>query len=183
LILIHPWPGGANRKPKRWPHENWVELIRTLCGEGWCMAITGAGDDIAPSAELASATGLPAERCFSIAGRFDLLHLASLIRRAALVISVDTGIMQLAAALDARLISLHGPTLSSRWGPRNANAIAIDATHPAAGYVSLGYERHPEADEIMSTIRVAQVLSAARLLLERAPARRGAAPAEVSDPR
>jgi heptosyltransferase I len=57
-----------------------------------------------------------------------------------MVVSVDTGIMHLAAALGVPVIGLHGPTSSKRWGPIGRNADAIDSPDPGAGYLYLGFE-------------------------------------------
>ena len=87
------------------------------------------------------------------------------MRRSSLVISVDTAILHLAAALDCRVIGLHGPTLSRRWGAKSSGAVSIDSPHPAAGYISFGFERHSEEYEIMRAIPVDTVYRTAQSIL------------------
>jgi heptosyltransferase I len=82
-----------------------------------------------------------------------------------LLITVDTGILHLAAALDTRVLALHGPTASKRWGARNPNSASLDANHPSRGYMSLGFERHPDELRIMPTLSPDVVLEAARQIL------------------
>jgi heptosyltransferase I len=75
-----------------------------------------------------------------------------------MVVSVDTGIMHLAAALDMPVIGLHGPTSSKRWGPIGRNAVAIDSSDPRAGYLYLGFERSVDPPPCMEAISYEKVL-------------------------
>ena len=53
----------------------------------------------------------------NLAGRTPLRVLAALLRRAAVMVTVDSGPMHLAAALGTPLVALFGPTDPSRTGP------------------------------------------------------------------
>lgn len=162
LILCHISPGGSRAHDKKWPDERWVELVRRLADDGFATGFTGAsGDEAAVEAVLRAANLLPSA-AFSLCGSLSLRELAQVLRAARLLITVDTGILHLASALEVPLVALHGPTRSWRWGARSNVAISLDAAHVGAGYIHLGFERHPLAAEIMKTISVDLVHEAAR---------------------
>lgn len=165
-ILVHPWPGGSRADAKRWPLVRWVELIRALRGRGFTIGITGAAEDATGAMALLSEVGDPGDRVFSVAGQWRLSQLAWALQRVRLFISVDTGVMHLASVLGAPVLALHGPTAPGRWGPRGERARAIASHHPAAGYLSLGFERHPEALAIMEAISTFEVISVTDAMLQ-----------------
>jgi Glycosyltransferase family 9 (heptosyltransferase) len=83
------------------------------------------------------------------------------MRHAKLVITIDTGVLHLAAAVNANIVALHGPTRSACWGARNPRATSLDSTHFVAGYLRYGYERHPLGHETMLAHTVEGVARAA----------------------
>lgn len=176
LILMHAAAGGSRAKQKSWPVDHWAALARRAVGEGWVVAFTGAPADRDAVARIVAAAGLPESRCLSLAGRLDLIELAYALVHARLLVTVDTGVAHLAAALDCRVVGLHGPTRFSRWGACNPRAIGLDAPHPASGYINYGFETHPDGDEIMASLTVDRVSEAmfSELAAEEAlPALRG----------
>src|SRR5207245_7280608 len=58
-------------------------------------------------------------------GRLSLGELLALLRRAALVVSNDTGPTHLAAAQGAPVVGLFGPNTPVLYGPRSAYALAL----------------------------------------------------------
>jgi ADP-heptose:LPS heptosyltransferase len=168
LVLIHTQPGGSRARAKRWPEEYWAEVARTLCDDGWHVGLTGVGVDEGPVDSLLERVDRP-ERCFSLCNKLSFVDLAALLLRAPLLITVDTGILHLASALDANVLALHGPTASTRWGARNPKGASLDAPHPSRGYLSLGFERHPDEFAIMQTLSPATVLEVARRILHAPP--------------
>src|SRR5438132_9376511 len=63
-----------------------------------------------------------AENCVELTNQTSLLQLIRLIRVARFVISVDSGPMHIAAAVNNRLLSIHTWTNPRRVGPYNSNA-------------------------------------------------------------
>jgi heptosyltransferase-2 len=76
--------------------------------------------------------------------------LGAIMKRAALTICNDTGVMHIAGAVGANCCALFGPTEPSRWKPINENVVAVRA-----------------ADEGIGSVSVEEVLAAAVQLLER----------------
>ncbi len=173
LILCHVSPGGSRAREKSWPAQYWAELARRLAARGYVLGFTGSDADAERVRAVLDRAALPAQSAFSLCGRLDLRQLAGALCRARLLVSVDTGPLHLAAALNAPVVGLHGPTRAARWGSRSTRAIGLDSPHPAAGRISLGFETSPAGGEIMAALRVDAVEEAVLHALEAAPAGRG----------
>ena len=88
-----------------------------------------------------------------------------MLARARAVVSVNTGVMHLAAAAGAPTIALNGPTSATRWGPVGANVVSVDSELPGCGYLNLGFEYDGQRTDCMLGISVDRVAAA---VLERA---------------
>ncbi len=161
LVLCHPSAGGSRAADKAWPVENWAELARRLVSEGWQVGFTGAPADASLVQMIMAEAALPSTQVFSLCGKASLAQLGDLLQRARLLITIDTGVLHLGAAVDAKILALHGPTRSGRWGARTANATSLNSAHPAAGYILYGYEAHPQGHETMLAHTVDNVANAA----------------------
>lgn len=90
------------RAAKLWPDANWTELVRRLGRAGYaCILPWGSGEERARSERLAA--GNPAA---IVPPRFALDDMSALIARAEFVVSVDTGLMHLAAALSRPVVGI-----------------------------------------------------------------------------
>lgn len=168
LVLMHLMPGGSAARQKSWPADRWAELARRLVERGWTVGFTGADADRDAIASVLKSANLPADRCLSLAGRLNLAELSYVLSRSRLLVTVDTGVAHLAAALDCAVVGLHGPTTFARWGAWNARSIGVESRHPAAGYINYGFERHPQGDEIMACLSVDAVSDAVLGKLDKA---------------
>lgn len=168
-VAVHPWASGFNFAAREWPLERWIALIRRICATGRTVLITGGPADQTRSAELAiSCPGLPVE---SIAGTWSLPELAAILRHADAVVSVNTGVMHLAAILDVPLVALHGPTSRRRWGPIGSHSVALaPASGAQAEFLNLGFEYPGGVVDCMATISVDEVFEALQTQLTTAEA-------------
>ncbi len=112
LVVLNP---NARWETKRWSLERFVALANRLVEklDVYCVFIGGPGDEgaiqrLVPSGE---------ERIHSLAGRTSLPELASLLQRACLMITCDSGPMHLAVAMGTEVVALFGPTDPLRTGP------------------------------------------------------------------
>jgi ADP-heptose:LPS heptosyltransferase len=111
------------------------------------VIFTGGAQD-APATEAFLARHIPAaylekKLIRSIAGKIplpDLPDVASCLRRADAVVSVNTGIMHLAAIAGAPTISLEGPTNPLRWGPCGPKTRPLLPEKGRSAYLYLGFE-------------------------------------------
>jgi ADP-heptose:LPS heptosyltransferase len=124
---------------KMWPESNWVTLIDHVTGCGMPVVLTGSRQDREHLENLRNNCHTPS-LIENTAGRLSLVEIAELLASSTAVVSVDTGIMHLAAALDCRLVALFGATSPLRWGPLNAHARVLYSHRDCSPCVSLGLE-------------------------------------------
>lgn len=167
LVLCHISPGGSQADSKRWPVSHWVELVRRLASDGFVVGFTGTQADVSAAQAVLSAAHLPPEAALSLCGAMSLGELAGALRKARLLITVDTGVLHIASALNANTVALHGPTRSWRWGARSPATISLDAPHPAAGFIHFGFETNDQGAATMRTLSVECVYNAAKVALQR----------------
>lgn len=108
FVLACPFAGGTMEKmDKHWPH--FQPLVTALLDRGWPVLVCpGPGEAGEVEGWDERLVVMPDVRLGPLGG---------LSRRAALVISNDTGPGHLAAAVDAPLISVLGPTPPAQWAP------------------------------------------------------------------
>jgi heptosyltransferase I len=118
-VLLHPGAGWAN---KRYPPAWWgqaAQLLQERTGIPTWIATARGEEDLAAEVERESggaARTVPA---------LDLPTLASLIRRARLMMGGDTGPTHMAQALGTPVLMLMGPTDPERHGPYGAPERAL----------------------------------------------------------
>ncbi len=111
LIAINP---RATWETKQWGQEQFALLADKLVEEGNNVVFTGSTDD---RDEVEKIISHMHNRCINLAGETSLKSLAALYKKAAVVISTDTGPMHIAAAVDTPVVALFGPTAPWRTGP------------------------------------------------------------------
>lgn len=110
-------PGALYGPAKRWPAARFSELGRELSARGLRVRLCGGESDRAVCDEVAAS--LPGAEV--LAGRTSLAEQAALCAAARLVVSNDSGLAHLAAAVGSPTVAIFGST-SSSWtaplGPR-----------------------------------------------------------------
>jgi ADP-heptose:LPS heptosyltransferase len=158
VVIFHPWASGFRSNLKEWPTEGWVALARAIIADGYRIVITGSPADLERSVQLRSAIKRP-DNVRTLAGQMGLADTAMEIACAAAVVSVNTGTMHLAAALNRPLVALHGPTNPLRWGPLSDAAIIVEPpSGSGCGYLNLGFEYPTNPPDCMTAITVDNVL-------------------------
>jgi heptosyltransferase I len=160
FVVLHLWPGGYRSELKEWPLDSWRDLAARLVGRGYSIVLTGAPADAERTEHFArSCEGLTGQ-VENAAGRYALSELVELLRRASCVVSVNTGVMHLAAASGAPTVALNGPTAEARWGPVGERARSVNANLPGCGYLNLGFEYDRGRTDCMRAISVDRVADA-----------------------
>lgn len=167
-IVFHPWASGSGKRLKEWPLANWVELAVWCDRKGFSLLITGGKQDIGDSESLLAAirASAPGVRVASIAGKYSLVETARILTQVETVVSVNTGIMHMAALLGVPTVGLHGPTNPERWGPIGEKTTALVPQSGPSGYLNLGFEFPANADFCMERILVADVVKGLARLAE-----------------
>jgi lipopolysaccharide heptosyltransferase II len=166
-IAVHI-PGG--RSIKQWPPERFAEAARVIASEmDATVFLTGASAD-RTVVESVIQMLRPSVRVFNLAGDLDLLGVAALFRRCALLITGDTGPMHLAAAIDTPVVGVFGPSDPVRYAPLTPHARVVRIDLPCSPCNRI---RKPPArcvdhtPDCLEGIDSAAVIAAARDLLGR----------------
>ena len=150
-LVIHMFPGGYRSSYKEWNPANWISLINGLNDRGFTVILTGAGKDEA-GADIVYNSCKKQEMIINKAGKMNLKETAGYLEHARTVVSVNTGIMHLAAAVEAPLVALHGPTNVKRWGPISKDAVNFTSSSPSSGCLHLGFEYDPRDRNSLDTV-------------------------------
>jgi heptosyltransferase-2 len=145
---------------RRWIDDRWVAVARRVAGAcGLTPILTGAPED-APALERLAAD-IDAGVVVA-AGALSLKQFAVLASRAALVISLDTGPLHVAAAAGAPTVGIFGPNTPAKWGPYGPGNASVWAALECAPCTRqyLGQVSRCDKDDCMRAISVDMVLEA-----------------------
>jgi heptosyltransferase II len=98
-------PGAEYGPAKRWPAARFAETARVMRDQGWMIWIMGSAKDMMIAEKIRALTG---SRCVNLAGRTTLAQAVDLMAQASAVISNDSGLMHVAAALRRPLVAVYG---------------------------------------------------------------------------
>jgi heptosyltransferase-2 len=115
-------PGAEYGPAKRWPARHFAQLARDLHARGESVWLFGSGKDAAVTAEINRLAG---GSCVDLAGRTSLDEAIDLLSLAARVVSNDSGLMHVAAALDRPLAAIFGSSSPEFTPPLSARARVI----------------------------------------------------------
>ena len=152
-VVLHP---GAADPARRWLPAHFAAVGDHLAANGFSIVITGAADEARIAAEVARQMRAPV---LNLAGRTELGALAAMLSRARLLITNDTGISHLAAALRVPSVVIFLASDPQRWAPldqglhRIVGAAGLEPDDVAPGQVlkaaaeMLAPARHPARAE------------------------------------
>ena len=119
-------PGAEFGPAKRWPHYHYAALAQQLIDEGYQIALFGSAKDKETGEQiLDSLQPHSREHCHNLAGETQLEQAVILLAHCCAVISNDSGLMHIAAALDRPLVALYGPSSPDFTPPLSAKARVI----------------------------------------------------------
>ena len=112
-------PGAEFGPAKRWPAKHFAELARRLAARGRAVWTVGSKADKPVGEEIAVLSDGAAT---NLCGRTDVASAVDLMALAELVVSNDTGLMHVAAALKRPLIALYGSSSPEHTPPLSDHA-------------------------------------------------------------
>ena len=101
-------PGAEYGASKQWPAAHYAKLANAMMARGWQVWIFGSANDVAIAAEITR--GLDARSWSNLAGNTSLAQAIDLMSVAAVVVSNDSGLMHIAAALSKPVVAIYGST-------------------------------------------------------------------------
>jgi heptosyltransferase-3 len=167
VLAIGP---AANWRGKEWPGERFAELARRLVAAdgplpGARIAVLAAGHERAQAAPLFAVA--PPGGVIDLVGKTDLLTAAAALRRSALFIGNDTGLMHIAAASGTPTLGLFGPSPVEQYAPWGPCAGFVQTAQPRAELFPPGFD-HRTTGTLMESLSVDMAEAAARQLWRRA---------------
>lgn len=116
-------PGAEFGTAKQWPVGHYAQLARHYIDRGWQVMLLGSENDSAVTSYITSELQ-SAQSCIDLAGRTQLGEVVDLLSLASAVVSNDSGLMHIAAALDRPLVAIYGATSPSFTPPLSSAASA-----------------------------------------------------------
>lgn len=118
-------PGAEFGEAKRWPAEHYAKVAELKIRAGWQVWLFGSKNDHAVGEEI-RARLIPGlrEEAFNLAGATALAEAIDLLSCAGAVVSNDSGLMHVAAALNRPLVAVYGST-SAQFTPPLAERVEI----------------------------------------------------------
>ncbi|MCL5261456.1 MAG: lipopolysaccharide heptosyltransferase II [Gammaproteobacteria bacterium] len=113
-------PGAEYGPAKRWPAEYFAAVAKTKLQLGWQVWIFGGVKDQLIAKKIQELTK---NNCIDFCGKTDLGEAADLLSLAQVVVTNDTGLMHVAAALKRRIIAIYGSS-----SPKFTPPLAADVT-------------------------------------------------------
>jgi len=119
LILC---PGAEFGPAKQWPPEYYAALAERFLQHGWQVLVLGSKADQSTANDIADAIHADSSQFFNLTGQTQLEDAIDLLATADQVVSNDSGLMHLAAALQRPLVVIYGPTSPAFTPPLSDNA-------------------------------------------------------------
>jgi heptosyltransferase I len=165
-VVFHMFPGGSLQKLKKWSLNNWFELACKINKEfGYSILITGTKDDLEEANVFCEMLRQNNIDFYNVTGKLSLTETASVLEKSKMLVTVNTGIMHLASALNVALVVINGATSVKRWGPLNKNSISIHTNLDCYPCISLGFESKCKNPECLESITVDRVFKSVRELV------------------
>ena len=113
-------PGAEYGAAKRWPAEYYAEVANEAIKKGWQVLLFGSDKDIPVTRQI---NALTQNKCVDLGGKTKLGEAIDLMSLCDTVISNDSGLMHIAAALDKKLIAIFGSSDPTHTPPMHPKAV------------------------------------------------------------
>lgn len=131
-VCVHP---GSRNPDRRWAPSNFAKVADAVAEEGYTVVITGSEYEKEVMTSVQNGMKHNALNIVERLGAVGLGELALLIKNAAALVSNDTGVSHLAAAMKTPSVVIYSPFSDPRrWAPLNRDLHAVisfqEANHP-----------------------------------------------------
>jgi heptosyltransferase-2 len=113
-------PGAEYGEAKRWPAEYYAEVARDALNKGWQVWLFGSDKDIPVTSAINQLSG---NKCTDFGGKTKLGEAIDLMSLCDAVVSNDSGLMHVAAALDKKLVAVYGSSDPHHTPPMSSKAV------------------------------------------------------------
>ena len=116
---------GSARAEKFWEAHRWGQVIDHCVREAGIKCVLTGGRSAVEQAQIGAIKASTKSPVIDLSGKTSLLTLAALVRKARLLVTVDSAPMHFAAAWGTRQVVLFGPTNPFHWHPRSDAAVVL----------------------------------------------------------
>ncbi len=117
---------GARWKTKEWPVENYVSLsLRIIRELGKDIVLLGDANDKEVCGEIRKGTGTLKKHLVDLSGKTSIRSLAAIIKKASLLLTVDSAPLHIARAVGTSAAAIFGPTVEEFGFMPRENNIAV----------------------------------------------------------
>jgi heptosyltransferase-2 len=112
-------PGAEYGSAKRWPLEYYAVVAKRQIAQGWQVWIMGSPQEGSIGARIQALSG---DKCINLCGQTSLAEAIDLLSLAQAVVTNDSGLMHIAAALDKPLVAIYGSSSPGKTPPLSSKA-------------------------------------------------------------
>ncbi|ENM5855647.1 lipopolysaccharide heptosyltransferase II [Vibrio mimicus] len=124
--IIGLCPGAEFGPAKRWPDHYYAEVAQYAIEQGFQVWLLGSGKDNSVTEKIQKA--LPIEQqefCFNLAGKTSLIEAVDLLAACHTVISNDSGLMHVSAAVGCNIVAIYGSSSPKYTPPLTDNLVIV----------------------------------------------------------
>ena len=120
-------PGAEFGPAKRWPPYHYSRIADNYLLKGWNVIILGSSKDCSVALEIKNYLSSKSSdnNIYDLTGKTTLVDAADLMSIADVVLTNDSGLMHMAAAVETPLVALYGPSSPEFTPPLSKNSIVI----------------------------------------------------------
>ncbi len=115
-------PGAEFGPAKRWPEYHYADVAKHKLAQGWQVWILGSPKDQPVAEDIQALTD---NRCVDLTGKTSLAEAIDIMSQASQVVTNDSGLMHIAAALNRPLVAVYGSSSPKFTPPLNDNVKII----------------------------------------------------------
>ena len=124
--LLALCPGAEFGPSKRWPESHYAAVATAYISRGWQVAVFGSTNDRAVAeAIIGTLSAEQQTQCVNLAGQTQLAEAVDILSAASAVVSNDSGLMHIAAALARPMVVVYGST-SPKFTPPLSDHVAVE---------------------------------------------------------
>ena len=156
---------GASINLRKWSPLRWARVSDGLWEMGFYPVLLGSEDEQAINRKISYYSKSPV---MDLSGMLNLNETAELFRKSRLLISTDSGILHIAVIEGLNTVSLFGPGIADKWGPKGDGHIVVRKELECSPCTRFGYTPPCKKNALcMRLIKVEDVIDAIEKLISK----------------
>lgn len=152
MVFLH----GTTWPTKYWPEDYWIELLQRVNQQGFKVVLPWGNDEEFSRAQRIAANAVEPKDVWVPEQMLSLNDMAKMLKFAQSVVSVDTGLSHVAAALDVPMTVLYRVTDPKLIGADGQNVTRL--VSPVASFYVKKFASHQQEQESLQGLTVDDVL-------------------------